>query len=113
VWRLLTLIAVIVAWVPFRAPSLQRAGSILFSMLYRLGRGSSFGVGFYGFLALLVAFCAVEPWLMSKLNELEEKADAAGPSPFRVVVRPVAYSFGLLLFLLFDEHNAQFIYSQF
>jgi len=50
---------------------------------------------------------------MQKLNELEERAGMDGPSPLRILVRPIAYSFGLLLFLLFDEHNSQFIYSQF
>jgi len=30
-----------------------------------------------------------------------------------VMVHPIAYLFGLLLFLLFDSNNAQFIYSQF
>jgi hypothetical protein len=51
--------------------------------------------------------------LLRKLGETEDRAGAGGLSPFRVVVRPLAYAFGLLLFLLFDEHNAQFIYSQF
>jgi hypothetical protein len=34
-------------------------------------------------------------------------------SLLRVVVRPLAYSCGLFLFLVFDQHNAQFICSQF
>ena len=112
-WRVLTLIAVMVAWVPFRAATLQKAGASLASMFTRLSAGSSFGAGFYAFVGALTVFCAVEPRLMQKLNELEEKAGMDGPSPLRILVRPIAYSFGLLLFLLFDEHNSQFIYSQF
>jgi D-alanyl-lipoteichoic acid acyltransferase DltB (MBOAT superfamily) len=112
-WRVLTLLAITVAWVPFRAATLQKAGSILSAMFHRFSSGRAYGAGFYAFTAALILFCVIEPWLMQKLNEFEEHAGAEGPSPYRVVVRPIAYAFGLLLFLLFDEHNAQFIYSQF
>jgi hypothetical protein len=60
-----------------------------------------------------VLFCALEPLLLHKLDEIEERAGASGLSFFRIVARPIAYLCGLLLFLLFDEHNTQFIYSQF
>jgi len=113
IWRVFTLVAATAAWVPFRAASLLRAGNILSSMFYRFSSGHSFGAGFYAFTVAIMAFCAVEPWLMQKLNDIEESAGAGGVSPFRVLVRPIAYCFGLLLFLLFDEHNSQFIYSQF
>jgi len=112
-WRVFTLVAATVAWVMFRAPSLPKAGAILSSMFYRLRAGSAYGAGFYVFTSIVVLFCAAEPWVMQKLGEIEEQAGADGPSPFRVLVRPIAYCFGLLLFLLFDEHNTQFIYSQF
>jgi hypothetical protein len=102
-WRALTLVAVTVAWVPFRAPTLHKAGLILSSMFYRFAVGGAYGDGFYAFTAGLIR----------KLGELEDRAGRDGPSPFRIVVRPLAYAFGLLLFLLFDGHNAQFIYSQF
>jgi hypothetical protein len=31
----------------------------------------------------------------------------------RVFSRPIVYTSGTVLFMLFDQHNAQFIYSQF
>jgi len=112
-WRGFTLVAATVAWVPFRAATLQVAGAILSPMFYRFSAGGSYGAGFYCFTAVIAAFCAIEPWLMRKLGEIEEQAGTGGLSVFRVLVRPIAYSVGLLLFLLFDEHNTQFIYSQF
>jgi D-alanyl-lipoteichoic acid acyltransferase DltB (MBOAT superfamily) len=112
-WRLFTPAAVAAAWVPFRAASLHKAGEILSAMFYRLSAGRGYSAGFYLFTALAAAFCAVEPTLMRKLGEIEERAGADGPSAFRILVRPMAYAFGLLLFLLFDENNAQFLYSQF
>lgn len=111
--RVLTLIAVATAWVPFRAANLSKAGAILSGMFYRFSTGKSFGVGFYAFTLAVAVFCALEPLLLRKLNAIEEQAGTGGPSAFRILVRPIAYSFGLLLFLLFDENNAQFLYSQF
>jgi alginate O-acetyltransferase complex protein AlgI len=113
IWRVLTLVAVASAWVVFRAPNLAKAGMILSSMFFRFAAGRMYGAGFYAFTLTAVVFCAVEPLLLQKLNEVEERAGTNGPSPFRVVVRPLAYLFGLLLFLLFDQNNPQFIYSQF
>jgi len=50
---------------------------------------------------------------LQQLSEIEDRAGGTGPSPFRILVRPLVYLFGLLLFLLFDQNNSQFIYSQF
>ena len=113
IWRALTLVAITVAWVPFRAATMHKAASILSAMFYRFSSGRTNSSGFYAFTVALILFCAIEPWLMQKLTGIEDHAGADGPSPFRIIVRPIAYAFGLLLFLLFDEHNAQFIYSQF
>ncbi|HEY1423038.1 MAG TPA: MBOAT family O-acyltransferase, partial [Candidatus Acidoferrum sp.] len=113
IWRILSLVAIAAAWVPFSAATLSSAASILSSMFIRFSSGKAYGAGFYALTAVLILFCAIEPLLLQKLGEIEDRAGADGPSPFRIVFRPIAYSFGLLLFLLFDEHNAQFIYSQF
>ncbi len=113
VWRLLTLVAVTAAWVPFRAATLHNAAGILASMFYRFSSARAYGSAFYALTVAIVLFCAIEPWLVQKLTDIEDHAGADGPSPFRILARPIAYSFGLLLFLLFDENNAQFIYSQF
>jgi alginate O-acetyltransferase complex protein AlgI len=113
IWRVLTLIGVASAWVVFRAPSLAKAGSILSSMFYHFAVGKAYGPGFYVFTVMVIFFCAVEPLVLHKLSEMEERAGANDLSAFRIVVRPFAYLFGLLLFLLFDQNNSQFIYSQF
>lgn len=113
IWRMLTLIAVTAAWVVFRSSTLAKAGSILASMFYRFSAGRAYRAGFYAFTVLILLFCAFEPLLLRKLNQIEEHAGADGLSAFRVVARPIAYLCGLLLFLLFDEHSTQFIYSQF
>ena len=112
-WRLATLVAVTVAWVPFRASTLSKAGIILSSMFYRFTSGRAYSTAFYVFTLVVALFCALEPLLLRKLNEFEELAATEGPSPFYVIGRPLAYACGLLLFLVFDEHNTQFIYSQF
>lgn len=112
-WRLLTLLAVTVAWVAFRTTTLSKTGVIVSSMLFRFSSGMAYSPAFYVLTAMVAVFCALEPLILQELNALEENADLRGLSLFRVVARPLAYLCGLLLFLLFDEHNSQFIYSQF
>jgi hypothetical protein len=112
-WRLFTLAAVTAAWVPFRSPNIHKAVSILSSMFVSFRLGTVYSSTFYVFTVAVSLFCVIEPLLMRMLAEAEERAGMKGSSPFRVLVRPVAYTCGLLLFMLFDEHNAQFIYSQF
>jgi D-alanyl-lipoteichoic acid acyltransferase DltB (MBOAT superfamily) len=112
-WRLLTLVGITAAWVPFRAPNLHKAGSILSSMFVRFSLGTAYSSSFYVFTAIVVLFCAAEPFLLRKLSEIEEHAGAKRPSVFRILGRPFVYTCGFLLFLLFDENNVQFIYSQF
>jgi len=104
---------VIAAWVVFRSPNLTKAGAILSAMSYKLSAGASYRTGFYLYTLVVAAFCAMEPVLARTLRQIDEQAPAEGLSPLRVVGRPLAYLFGLLLFLLFDSNNAQFIYSQF
>jgi alginate O-acetyltransferase complex protein AlgI len=112
-WRVLTLVAITAAWVPFRSPNMHKTGAILSSMFLRFASGRTYSAMFYVFTAAVALFCAIEPLLIHKLGEIEERAGANGTSLFRVLGRPFAYTCGLLLFMLFDEHNAQFIYSQF
>jgi len=113
IWRVLTLIGVLCAWVVFRAPTIAKAGAVLSSMFYRLSAGRAYGPESYAFTLLMVLFCVIEPGLLQQLSEIEDRAGGTGPSPFRILVRPLVYLFGLLLFLLFDQNNSQFIYSQF
>jgi D-alanyl-lipoteichoic acid acyltransferase DltB (MBOAT superfamily) len=112
-WRVMTLVAVTVAWVPFRAPSLAQAGSILGAMFARFTWHLEYERLFYGITLAVALFCAIEPVILRALAEADEDAGASGLSMFRIVVRPVVYLFGLTLFLLFDQSYSQFIYSQF
>lgn len=112
-WRVATLLAVVVAWVPFRAPSLAEAGTILGAMFMRFKRGSDFSVLFYTVTLVVALFCALEPLLVGALAEVHDENEVQGLSMFRIVVKPVVYLVGLTLFLLFDQSYQQFIYSQF
>lgn len=111
--RAATLMAVAVAWVVFRSEDLSRAWQVLSAMFYRFGAGRAYGMGFYVYTLVIMVFCALEPMVLQSLAEIEEHAGTETVSAFRVVARPVAYLLGLLLFLLFDTNNTQFIYSQF
>jgi hypothetical protein len=53
-----------------------------------------------------VSGAQLEPFLVRELRELEERVDLETTSPLRVLARSIAYLCGLLLFLVFDEHNA-------
>jgi D-alanyl-lipoteichoic acid acyltransferase DltB (MBOAT superfamily) len=112
-WRFLTLGAITVAWVPFRAASISQAGSMLAALLYRFSSARHQDSMFYVFTIVIGLFCVIEPTLMAALDEIEGRAGTTGPSMFRVFFRPLAYLLGLVLFFLFDENNTQFIYSQF
>ena len=82
-------------------------------MLWHFSRGVAYSAAFYVFTVMVVVFCAFEPLVLRILGEIDEQEGSSGLSPLRVVGRPVVYLFGLLLFLLFDQNNSQFIYSQF
>jgi alginate O-acetyltransferase complex protein AlgI len=112
-WRIATLVAVLAAWVVFRSANLANAGAVLSSMFFRFYPGATYAMVFYLFTLAIMAFCAMEPHVARALSQADERAATEAVSPFRVVVRPIAYLVGLVLFLLFDTNNAQFIYSQF
>ena len=111
--RFLTLTAVTAAWVPFRSPRLHKTGEMLGSMFLRFRTARDFDLLFYLFTLGVALFCVVESFLLAELQGLEERSGENGPALFRIFFRPVAYLIGLLLFVLFGEHNAEFIYSQF
>jgi D-alanyl-lipoteichoic acid acyltransferase DltB (MBOAT superfamily) len=111
-WRVLTLIGVTAAWVPFRAPNLRTAGAVLSGMFIRPGMVMTYNTTFYLFIAAVIAFCAVEPLLARKFED-GETSESRGLAWTRVLGRPLVYTCGLLLFMMFDQHDAQFIYFQF
>jgi D-alanyl-lipoteichoic acid acyltransferase DltB (MBOAT superfamily) len=114
-WRLLTLVGVTAAWVPFRAGNFQQLGSLWHSMFLRFIPGLSFSRTVYIVTACVAFFCAIEPIIVDALSRF---FSSVGNVRGRVragalLVRPFIYICGLLLFMIFDQQDAQFIYFQF
>jgi len=112
-WRLFTLLAVFAAWVPFRCSSLQRAGTFLARMFGHFTAGFAFDSAFYVFTGAAAVFCIVEPYFARLVRDEEETSSAERLAWSRILVRPLAYSCCLVLFMLFDVLDGQFIYTQF
>ena len=114
-WRGATLAAVTAAWIPFRAATGAQAAQMLVSMFGRFRFGISYNANFYLATLLCVVLCAVEPLLAKAWGATETALCRyrGGMAAHTYLVRPLFYAFGLLLFLIFDERNMQFIYFQF
>jgi len=70
----------------------------------------SYSINFYLLTLLVMLFVAVEPRLVSWLRVIEPRV----VSPANLfLLRPLMYACGLLLFLIFDDRDTQFIYFQF
>jgi hypothetical protein len=112
--RLITLAAIVAAWVPFRAVSLGQALTMLKSMFGNFSFGFSYSVNFYLMALLWCAWIALEP-AFAKL--VARTGDPATPGVLGALnaslLRPVGYAVLLLLFLAFDDRDTQFIYFQF
>ena len=113
-WRIFTLAVVAAAWVPFRAGSIGQAMSMLGSMFGRLTPGYSYSVNFYLMVLVWCAWIAVEPAVGQAIARLGT-ADSPGIAGAlnRGLLRPASYAVLLLLFLMFDDRDMQFIYFQF
>jgi alginate O-acetyltransferase complex protein AlgI len=113
-WRMITLVAVAAAWVSFRAVSLGQAMTMLKSMFSSFSFSFSYSVNFYLLTLIWSAWIAVEPIfgvLFAKLGE-PDKPGFVGCFN-RYLLRPFGYAVFLLLFLIFDDRDRQFIYFQF
>jgi len=108
--RLGTVLAVMAAWVPFRAATLHQSLVMLSSLAIPHGLRPSYSINFYLVTTLVTLFAALEPMLASWLRSIEKRV-VAPPNLF--LLRPAMYAFGLLLFLIFDDRDNQFIYFQF
>jgi D-alanyl-lipoteichoic acid acyltransferase DltB (MBOAT superfamily) len=114
-WRIVTPIAVFVAWVPFRAGSLRLSFAMLHSMFLEHRFNISYQLNFYLVTLLILAWCMVEPHvnaLSSRLDSWSMK-NRVMPAVNLYLARPLLYAAALLLFFAFDERNTQFIYFQF
>jgi D-alanyl-lipoteichoic acid acyltransferase DltB (MBOAT superfamily) len=110
VLRFGTVLAVMAAWIPFRAATLHQAAVMLSSLVIPHGLRPSYSINFYLITLLVMLFAALEPMLASWLRRLENRVVA----PVNLfLLRPAMYAFGLLLFLIFDDRDTQFIYFQF
>jgi hypothetical protein len=112
--RLITLCAVVAAWVPFRAVSLEQAITMLKSMFVSFSFGFSFSVNFYLMALIWCVWIALEP-AFSKLVARMGEPDRPGVMGVLngYLLRPGSYAVLLLLFMVFDDRDTQFIYFQF
>ncbi|MBZ5644079.1 MAG: hypothetical protein LAO19_15060 [Acidobacteriia bacterium] len=114
-WQAGTLIAVISAWVPFRATSVGQASEMMRSMFFTFNPRISFSLNFYLVTILVCGICFLEPYLRDEICKL----DAIAGRHVRLaaanlyLVRPALYALGLMLFVIFDGRDVQFIYFQF
>ena len=64
---------------------------------------------------LVTLYCIAEPYLgllVERFDALAQKRQAAWVAQ-ALLLRPAVYALGLLLFMIFDDHDFQFIYFQF
>lgn len=113
-WRVFTLAAVVVAWVPFRAAEAGDTLLMLRTMLVSPRLGLSYGVNLYLITALATVYCAVEPWLAEGWEALQQRL-SRNPRVAWVglALHPAVWAVALLFFLLFDDQDTKFIYFQF
>jgi alginate O-acetyltransferase complex protein AlgI len=114
-WQAGTLVAVVAAWVPFRATSLRQTGEMLHSMFFTFSPRISFSLDFYLITVLVAGVCILEPLVrgwFTKLDLAVEQHVILGTANL-YLFRPALYALGLLLFLIFSEREVQFIYFQF
>lgn len=114
-WRAFTLAAVTFAWAPFRAADISQAFNMMSSMVGQWRWTAGLATPFYAVVAAVLAFTAIEPYLARTLGSADAAASARGNAFLagRLIIRPVLYACGLLLFMAFDAQDAQFIYFQF
>jgi alginate O-acetyltransferase complex protein AlgI len=115
IWQVATLIAVVSAWVPFRATTLRQAAEMLHSMFFTFSPRISFSLNSYLVTLLMAAVCISEPYVRGWICKLDAVAERhlrlAAANTY--LMRPALYAFGLLLFMIFDGRDVQFIYFQF
>jgi D-alanyl-lipoteichoic acid acyltransferase DltB (MBOAT superfamily) len=115
-WQAGTFIAVMLAWVPFRASSFAQIKQMLASMLFlHPNLRISYSINSYLVTLMCLAVALLEPQLARLVPKAEDLVGRDLKSSLATLyfARPLLYAVGLLLFLIFDEQNIQFIYFQF
>ena len=82
-------------------------------MFLQFSFGNSLSVNFYLVTLLIVGFVAVEPYLTRGQQWLDDVIASRFANVNALLLRPAIHACGLLLFLVFDDRNTQFIYFQF
>ena len=109
-WRIFTLLAVMAAWIPFRAATSGQALHMLRTLIVPHGLRPSYSINFYLITILVGIVALIEPWVSAQFERIEAKL--SGPANI-LLWKPLLYATGLLLFMIFDDQNTQFIYFQF
>lgn len=114
-WKVFTLLAVMAAWIPFRAGSISQALTLLRTMMTGHSFRMSYSINLY-LVTLMVALVAIlEPFISERFHAWESRL-VQWPklrTTNLFVLRPLLYAVGALLFLAFDDRNTLFIYFQF
>jgi alginate O-acetyltransferase complex protein AlgI len=114
-WQTGTFIAVVSAWVPFRATTTGQAAEMMRSMFFTFNPRISFSLNFYLVTLLVGGVCILEPYLRDGICKLDAVAEhqvrLAAANTY--LFRPALYALGMLLFVIFDGRDVQFIYFQF
>jgi alginate O-acetyltransferase complex protein AlgI len=109
-WQMFTVLAVMAAWIPFRASTLAQSTMMLRSLVVPRGLRPSYSINFYLVTLMVAAVAFIEPFLVDRMSRLEKRI----PMPAQLfLLRPALYACGLVLFLIFDDRDTQFIYFQF
>jgi len=111
-WRVATLSGVMLAWVPFRAATVGQAFTMMYKMVAGFSLRPSYSINLYLVTAAVFVYCVIEPWLARAMKPVEGNSGA--PLPWgALALRTGLYACGILLFLIFDDQDIQFIYFQF
>lgn len=113
--RFVTLVAVMAAWIPFRASSRAESIDMLQSMFHHFSLQVTLPLNFYLVVMLVAALTFLEPYLRLWVIRIDTwfMRKPLLLAAQRYLLRPGLYAAGLMLFMAFDERNAQFIYFQF
>ena len=113
--RLATLGAIVAAWIPFRAVSLEQAMTMLEIDVRTVSlSGLPISVNFYLMVLFWCVWIALEPTfgkLLARMGEPDRPGFLGALNGY--LLRPVGYAVLLLLFMAFDDRDTQFIYFQF
>jgi alginate O-acetyltransferase complex protein AlgI len=114
-WQVITILAVMAAWIPFRAGSVDQALAMLSTMVFRHSFHVSYSINLYLVTLLAALLTVLEPYAAARFRAWETRVIRT-PALYATnlfLLRPLVYGLGLLLFVAFDDRNTQFIYFQF